>query len=418
MISDGQVGQSIMYNDLDLMGKITKNGTALVNYSYLVDGTKLSALQDSGEGLVYRGPFVYRKSTGPVNSSLTLESASFGGGRLTPSGAMLYVTDYLGSVRAVVDGQSGELYKASDYSAFGEENDVVVPQHAVIPTTQLATATLPDGTTIRDSYTGKEDQSLDFGTGYIDFGARQYNPSLRRWMTPDPLSEKYYGISPYAFCNNNPVRYVDVDGQDWFDKVVGYVVGFITNLIPGTGQFRDEYSPNDSSDYNNSLRDTDLAMFAIGEGLTNTGGAMMVSGGALAVAGASMTVASAGTAVVVSGPVAVVGADVAVAGTLTAGAGVMMMANSTANQGQGYDRGKSNVSNGNKNSQHANPKAKASAAEKYEAAKQQYEDMRHKPNKTQEDKRLETSYKKQMEHWKGKMDFQGENHSRIVKGNK
>ena len=213
MTSDGQVGQLIMYNDLDLIGKITKNGTTLVNYSYLVDGTKLSALKDSGEGLVYRGPFVYRKSAGPGNSSLTLESASFGGGRLTPSGAMLYVTDYLGSVRAVVDGQSGELYKASDYSAFGEENDVVVPQHAVITTTQLATATLPDGTTIRDSYTGKEDQSLDFGTGYIDFGARQYNPSLRRWMIPDPLSEKYYGISPYTFCNNNPVNLVDLDGR-------------------------------------------------------------------------------------------------------------------------------------------------------------------------------------------------------------
>ena len=189
-----------------------------MNYSYLVYGTKLSALKDSGEGLVYRGPFVYRKSAGPGNSSLTLESAAFGGGRLTPSRAMLYVTDYLGSVRAVVDGQSGELYKASDYSAFGEENDVVVPQHGIIPTTQLATATLPDGTTIRDGYTGKEDQSHDFGTSYTDFGARQYNPSLRRWMIPDPLSEKYYGISPYAFCNNNPVNLVDLDGRRWVNK--------------------------------------------------------------------------------------------------------------------------------------------------------------------------------------------------------
>ena len=33
----------------------SKNCTTLVNYSYLVDGTKLSALKDSGEGLVYRG---------------------------------------------------------------------------------------------------------------------------------------------------------------------------------------------------------------------------------------------------------------------------------------------------------------------------------------------------------------------------
>ena len=31
-------------------------------------------------------------------------------------------------------------------------------------------------------------------------------------MTPDPLSAKYYGVSPYAFCNNDPVNFVDLDG--------------------------------------------------------------------------------------------------------------------------------------------------------------------------------------------------------------
>ena len=61
--------------------------------------------------------------------------------------------------------------------------------------------------------TGKEAQNPDFTTGYTDFGARQYSPTLRRWMTPDPLSEKYYGVSPYAFCNNNPVNFVDPDGE-------------------------------------------------------------------------------------------------------------------------------------------------------------------------------------------------------------
>ena len=169
----------------------------------------MSALNGSGEGLVYRGPFVYRKGAGNGNSSLTLESAAFGGGRLTPTGAMLYVTDYLGSVRAVVNGKTGELYKASDYSAFGEDSDVVVPQYGVTPAHQLATAALPDGLTLRDGYTGKEAQNPDFSTGYTDFGARQYSPALRRWMTPDPLSEKYYDTSPYAFCNNNPVNLVD-----------------------------------------------------------------------------------------------------------------------------------------------------------------------------------------------------------------
>ncbi len=32
-------------------------------------------------------------------------------------------------------------------------------------------------------------------------------------MTIDPLCEKYYWISPYAFCLNNPVRYTDPTGE-------------------------------------------------------------------------------------------------------------------------------------------------------------------------------------------------------------
>ncbi|TCO96377.1 hypothetical protein EV202_101148 [Bacteroides heparinolyticus] len=31
----------------------------------------------------------------------------------------------------------------------------------------------------------------------------------------DPLAEKYYGISPYAYCGNEPVRRIDPDGKDW-----------------------------------------------------------------------------------------------------------------------------------------------------------------------------------------------------------
>ena len=32
-------------------------------------------------------------------------------------------------------------------------------------------------------------------------------------MAPDPLCEKYYWISPYAYCLNNPIKYIDPDGR-------------------------------------------------------------------------------------------------------------------------------------------------------------------------------------------------------------
>jgi hypothetical protein len=35
-----------------------------------------------------------------------------------------------------------------------------------------------------------------------------------RWLSRDPLAEKYYWNSPYVYCNNNPVKYIDPDGRD------------------------------------------------------------------------------------------------------------------------------------------------------------------------------------------------------------
>ena len=40
-----------------------------------------------------------------------------------------------------------------------------------------------------------------------------YYPAIMRTTTPDPLAEKYYHISPYAWCGNNPVNRIDLDGM-------------------------------------------------------------------------------------------------------------------------------------------------------------------------------------------------------------
>lgn len=56
------------------------------------------------------------------------------------------------------------------------------------------------------------------GLNTYDYGARQYDPILGRWDRMDPLCEKYYHISPYAYCANNPVKYVDPDGKSIWTK--------------------------------------------------------------------------------------------------------------------------------------------------------------------------------------------------------
>ena len=52
------------------------------------------------------------------------------------------------------------------------------------------------------------------GNAY-DFGARIYNPRIARWMSCDGLEAKHPGLSPYIYVNNNPILYVDKDGNDF-----------------------------------------------------------------------------------------------------------------------------------------------------------------------------------------------------------
>ena len=62
-------------------------------------------------------------------------------------------------------------------------------------------------------YGGKEFVEMH-GLDEYDSEARWYYPALMRTTTQDPLAEKYYDISPYAWCANNPVNLVDPDGKD------------------------------------------------------------------------------------------------------------------------------------------------------------------------------------------------------------
>ncbi|MCB9018582.1 MAG: RHS repeat-associated core domain-containing protein [Prevotellaceae bacterium] len=59
-------------------------------------------------------------------------------------------------------------------------------------------------------FSGKE---LDDITGLYDHGARSRDPKITMWYGVDPLYEKYPDMSPYVYCHNNPVRYVDPTGM-------------------------------------------------------------------------------------------------------------------------------------------------------------------------------------------------------------
>ena len=131
----------------------------------------------------------------------------FGGGYVdldangTPTCWNYYITDHLGSTRMVVS-SNDSIRETVNYYPFGSEMRMDPPA-------------LPTGDTSHPfRFTGKELDRLNSLNMY-DFGARWYDVAgVPMWTSIDPLAEKYYNVSPYAYCMGNPVNVIDPDGKE------------------------------------------------------------------------------------------------------------------------------------------------------------------------------------------------------------
>ena len=49
--------------------------------------------------------------------------------------------------------------------------------------------------------------------GWYDYGARNYDPTLGRFFNQDRFAEKYLDFTPYQYGANNPIKYIDINGD-------------------------------------------------------------------------------------------------------------------------------------------------------------------------------------------------------------
>ncbi|WP_407518022.1 RHS repeat domain-containing protein, partial [Elizabethkingia anophelis] len=151
-------------------------------------------------------------------------------------------TDHLGNVRlSYTKGASGgaEIIEENNYYPFGLK-------HQGYNSSSLA------NNAYQYKYNGKELQE----TGMYDYGARMYMPELGRWGVVDPLAEKMRRHSPYNYAFNNPIRFIDPDGNAPFE------------WVRKTGQSNWEYLSNITSEQ--QARDAGYIAYANGQGDKNS----------------------------------------------------------------------------------------------------------------------------------------------------
>ncbi len=114
-----------------------------------------------------------------------------------------FVKDHLGSNCVVVKSATGEVVQSTAYYASG----VPMPSNF-----------MNDDRGVQPYlYNGKEFVETPSNEYNVyDYGFRGYYATIGRFTSMDPLCEKYYHISPYAYCANNPIIYIDPDGCAWY----------------------------------------------------------------------------------------------------------------------------------------------------------------------------------------------------------
>ena len=185
----------IEYDVLDNLSSITFNNGFKTKYVYDAGGSKLRTIHEAltTNTTDYIGDFIFEDGK--------LSKYQFEGGycsfdsNLNPT-YHYYEKDHLGSIRMVVN-ENGTIEQVNHYYPFGG----VYGDLGYNSELQ------------RNKYIGKEFDHTS-GLDWYDHGARMYDAAKGSWDRVDFLCEKNTSSSIYGYCHNNPILFVDPDGND------------------------------------------------------------------------------------------------------------------------------------------------------------------------------------------------------------
>jgi RHS repeat-associated protein len=190
---------TITYNRQNLPLQHTSGGTT-TNYRYDSAGLRVAEIT----GTTANDTYYIRGLGGAVLAAYNGSGVARYHNILGPDGRVIgrregaakrfYVTDHLGTTRAVVN-EAGTVVEVRDYDPYGLE---------------MNGRGWVSGAATREGFTGHH---YDRSTGLVYAGARYYLPGIGRWMAVDPLASEFPGWSPYNYAYNNPLRFTDPTGM-------------------------------------------------------------------------------------------------------------------------------------------------------------------------------------------------------------
>lgn len=222
--------QNITYNSFWRPSSIEENGyTATFVYNGEYERVKMDLTKNSIKELTryYLGDcYELDQTSSSTKEKLYLFGDYYGASAVyvkegTNSKVYYLLRDYLGSITQII-GSDGILAQELSYDAWGRLRNPV--NQTVYTPDQEPALFLGRG------YSGHEYLSQ---FGLVNMNARLYDPALGRFLSPDPfiqMPDFSQNFNRYTYGMNNPLRYVDKDGE-FLHIIIGALIGGTANLI-------------------------------------------------------------------------------------------------------------------------------------------------------------------------------------------